>query len=173
MLYLNDVRDKISYPINSSRAVVELLQQHEKNGDTLIIFPWANWAVGYYGKWKPIFVNVDDSTNGFYMEVDRPNTYVLRETYKGIDFRRSPQVTSSQLKFLETNPKRVIYLATSILSAPHRWIIEAIISHGYSIEYDGKCYDGCLMVFKKQRSRLSLGGTKDQTYLSSIDGLVN
>lgn len=161
VFYLNDVRDKISYPINSSRAVVELLHQHEKDGDTLIIFPWANWAVGYYSKWKPVFVNVDDSTNGFYMGVDRPNTYVLRETYKGIDFRLSPQVMSSQLKFLETNPKRVIYLATNILvaRAPHQWIIKTIIAQGYSIEYYGKCDDGCLIVFSKQRSRLSLRRT--------------
>lgn len=153
VLFVKDSNTRAEYPNNFNKEAVQLLNKQEKSDDAIIIFPWANWAVGYYGKWKPLFVKVEDSTNGFFVEPKRHNTYVLRETWGGVDFRDSSDVITSQLAFMKNDQKRILYLACSVFDVskkPHEWIIENIIARGYAVEYEEKFIDGCFMVFRKQ-----------------------
>jgi hypothetical protein len=143
----------IRYPVNSSRKTVQLLEKYEQAGDTVIVYPWANWALGFYGKWLPVFVNVSDSTNSFYIEVERMRTHILRESWRGMDFRTSPEIVASQLGFLSEHPAKVIYVASSAHNAelqntPNDWIRKGILEQGYKIILHEKCIDGEFSIFE-------------------------
>jgi len=146
--------NRVTYPYSCSRAVMERANETVQPGDALVVYPWANWAAGYYGRWPTELVDVDDSTNGFYVHLDRPRTCVLHETHGGVNFQADARVVWLQVHELLARPAdRVVYAAASADVQPHRWIVEAILSHGYEVRLDEPYKGGRFMVFTRRPGR--------------------
>jgi len=121
-----------AYPEEGGRAIVERANEIVRDEDGLVIYPWSNYAVGYYGRWPVRLVPVADSTNGFYVRLERERTLVLHETLAGRSFEAGPDVVERQLiPFLADGPERLVYVAVKGPTDPHAWIVRTIVSHGY------------------------------------------
>ena len=136
------------YPDTGSWQTMEKVNELVRDGDALVIYPWSNYAVGYYGRWPARLVEVEDSTNGFYVELDRPDTLVLRETWRGVSFESDRSVVAEQLQpLLAQGLPRLVYVAIRGPIAPHTWIVETILSQGYQITHQESHNGALVMVF--------------------------
>ena len=116
-------RMRIRYADAGGRAVIELASEHASNSDDgLIVAPQTNWAIGCYGPWPVRLVGVDDSTNGFFVEIERAHSLVLRET--AIDAQLD--------RFCLTAPDRIYFVSIRRSPARDQQIVETIETHGYT-----------------------------------------
>jgi hypothetical protein len=137
-----DVADK--------QAVAEL-NREVRADDGIVIYPHANWAAGYYGKWPVKLVKVSDSTNGFYVHLERPRALTLHETEGGVEFRRSPKVLARRLgPFLNRRHRRVLYLGAHLNSGADRWIRGFFQSNGYNAKKQFRQGSSCFVVFEQK-----------------------
>jgi len=156
--FVNEViHRQLGYPESGDKAVVQRVNATIQEKDGLIVYPWANWAIGYYGKWPTQIVEVEDSTNGFYVHLKRPYTLVLHERYNGIEFRAHPSVIQNQLSpFLANGYNRLVYIASpinAITYKPHEWIISYIMSQGYAIQLSKTYHNADFIVFKRRTNK--------------------
>ena len=101
--------------------------------DALVVHPWGNWAIGYYGPWPVTLVKVSDSTNGFFVHPARDHTLVLAESYEGRSFR-DPVAIESQLSKLMSEPfSRIVYFGDHGHWPEHQAIARAIARYGYVV----------------------------------------
>jgi len=122
----------VEYPATGAATIVRRAARAIGPGDGLVVYPWSNWAVAYYGPWPSRLVEVADSTNGYYAELERPHTLVLRESAGGVKFDASPPGVESQLAtWLPGAPEHVHYLALWGPAAPNDWVVRAFRAHGY------------------------------------------
>lgn len=122
----------VEYPATGAATIVRRAARAIGPGDGLVVYPWSNWAVAYYGPWPSRLVEVADSTNGYYAELERPHTLVLRESAGGVKFDASPLGVESQLAtWLPGAPEHVHYLALWGPAAPNDWVVRAFRAHGY------------------------------------------
>lgn len=116
-------RMRIRYADAGGRAVIELVSEHASNSDDgLIVAPQTNWAMGCYGRWPVRLVRVDDSTNGFFVEIERAHSLVLRES--AIDAQLD--------RFCLTAPDRIYFVSIRRSPARDQRIVEVIETHGYA-----------------------------------------
>jgi len=122
----------VEYPPTGAATIVRRVASVIAPDDGLVIYPWSNWAAAYYGPWPSRLVEVADSTNGYYADLDRPHTLVLRESADDVRFDAGPQVVTSQLeRYLPGAPPRVYYVALYGPPAPNDWAVRAFRAHGY------------------------------------------
>jgi hypothetical protein len=149
LVSLRDLRP--GYPETGSWQAMERVNELVRDGDALVIYPWSNYAVGYYGRWPARLVEVEDSTNGFYVELDRPGTLVLRETLRGASFESDRSVVAEQLQpLLARGFPRLVYVAIRGPIAPHTWTVETILSQGYEVAHQESHSGALVMVFDRQ-----------------------
>jgi len=138
------------YPDTGSWETMETVNKLVRDEDALVIYPWSNYAVGYYGRWPVHLVEVPDSTNGFYAEPDRPGTLVLRETWRGASFESDRSVVAEQLQpLLAQGYPRLVYVAIRGPIPPHTWIVETILSQGYKVAHQESHTGAIVMVFDR------------------------
>jgi len=127
------IRDgPVEYPPTGAATIVRQAARVIQPGDGLVVYPWSNWAAAYYGPWPYKLAAAADSTNGYYAELERPATLVLRESVDGVKFDASPRGVESQLEiYLPAAPARVYYLALWGPPAPNDWVVRAFRAHGY------------------------------------------
>jgi hypothetical protein len=127
------IRDgPVEYPATGAATIVRQAARRITPADGLVVYPWSNWAAAYYGPWPFRLVAVADSTNGYYAELERPGTLVLRESADGVKFDASPRAVESQLAaYLPGAPARVYYLSLFGPPAPNDWVVRAFRAHGY------------------------------------------
>ena len=130
--------------------LVEKANKEIGDEDGLVVYPWTNWAIGYYGKWPARIIKAEDSSNGFYVHLLRPRTLVLHETYKGVNFYSDPHLAQNQLsEFLASGFNRLFYISSLKKNNAHKWIVNYIIEQGYRKRVNEKYYDGNFMLFEK------------------------
>jgi hypothetical protein len=129
----DSARHRASYPPAGDKALVDALQEVLRPTDALVVHPWGNWALGYYGPWPVELVKVSDSTNGFFVHPQRDHTLVLAESYEGRSFR-DPAAVEPQLRQLLKEPfSRVVYFGDQARLAEHEAMARAIARHGYVV----------------------------------------
>ncbi len=98
-------------------------------GTPLVVHPWSNWALSYYGSWPTELVTDDYSTARFFTFPKRENTLVLRETYRGIFTLTHRELIQEVLTpFLANAGHRVVYFGAV------RWqeiVVEALRAMGW------------------------------------------
>ncbi len=151
-------RAPIGYPPSPGRAAVELADDLAHEADAIVIAPHANWAVGCYGRWPVRLGRAPELTNGFFVEVDRPGTLVLRELLDGVDYRADRKVVHKQLEgFMQGRPRRVLFITLERRRRTDEWIAEAIRSHGYTSRPVGAAQRG-LRLFEIDESSAAPAG---------------
>ncbi|MCI0657878.1 MAG: hypothetical protein L0170_12520, partial [Acidobacteria bacterium] len=144
---------RTAYPESGSREAVERLNILLSDQDGLVVYPWSNYAVAYYGRWPARLLEVQDSTNGLYAEPERARSLVLRETFHGVPFQAERTAVAGQLEsFLGHRIPTLVYLAVRGPLPPHTWIVETILSSGYSLSHQELHHGAILMVFKLGKS---------------------
>jgi hypothetical protein len=123
---------RYEYPRTGDRAIVEEVNALVAGDDGLIVYPWASWAVGLYGRWPIDLMPSDATTNGFHAAPRRDHSLVLEESAGGVDFRAGPEVVRSQLRaFLPAAPARIVVVYAEARQPVISWIEEALAEAGY------------------------------------------
>lgn len=97
----------LHYKAAGDRPVVEKLDQALTDQDALVVYPWANWSLAYYGPWPADLIPQPDSTNAFYAVPRRPKTLVLGEKVM-----KDPQLADAELKPFLAQVHRVFFFGT-------------------------------------------------------------
>lgn len=138
---------RFKYNDAGDREIVECAVKHLEEGDALLIFPTANWAVGYYGPWESTFGRVSDSTNGYFAYPLRANTVVLHETLDGKPYHGKPEVIRQKVRELLANrPRRLVGIST-LGPGPEGAAAAEAKALGYTQVASEKKRDGRCMVF--------------------------
>lgn len=139
---------RVKYPYFGDREVVERLEKMIADEDGLIVYPFFNFAMGCYSTWPYRLIKADDSSIGFYVDLERKRTIVLHESYQGLNFMADPSVVTKQLQpFFRDHFNRVFFVGTTGEWNSQQWIIEAIEAKGYRLD-EAHC-QGHLRVFKR------------------------
>jgi hypothetical protein len=104
----------VTYPFAGEQPLSKLVRRWIASSETgVLLFPWANWAFAYYTDEPVHLVAVDDSTNGFFAIPDRPNAWVLPETYHGALFssyaRNTRAFDALLAPLLTTRPESLVF----------------------------------------------------------------
>jgi hypothetical protein len=111
------------------KAMVQQAVSQIRDSDGVVLFPYANWAVAYYGSWPSEVVPVKESTNGFNVIPTRAHTLVLPEAWNGLSFRDHLEAVEGPLRpFLAAAPPRIVYVGREDTR-----VIDAIRRSGYAV----------------------------------------
>jgi hypothetical protein len=113
-LFLYTARQQLQCPAqyvaSSERQIVHAVHDLVADGTPLVVYPWANWALGYYGDWPVELVPAPETAAHFYAVSQRPRTLVLREAYDGRNFLEHHEVITSALRpFVAAAGPRIVY----------------------------------------------------------------
>ncbi len=145
---------RVAYPPFEDARLVRTLAAESEPGDTVLIYPHANWAVGYYSGWPVRLVPVDYYGNRFEARLLRDRSITL-PGFPG--YEDHPEVLVPALEELVSRkPRRVLYLATNVdanRSAAHVRIREFLGASGYGGERLAAAREGELFLFRRRSSR--------------------
>jgi hypothetical protein len=98
-----------SFPCNDA-VLVNHLQQRVRPEDGLLIYPHANWTVGYYGSWPIDFRRNDNYGTRFDVIPRRARTFLLSGK---LGYEERPELLDPELQALAARRyPRVFYIAT-------------------------------------------------------------
>lgn len=101
-----------SYPPCNDAALVNRLELRLRPEDGLLIYPHANWTLGYYGSWPLQFRKTDDYGTRFEVIPKRPRTMLLSGK---IGYEEHPELLDPELEaFAGSRHPRVFYFATHL-----------------------------------------------------------
>ena len=102
----------VAYPQFDDARLVRALAAEAKREDAVLVYPHANWAVGYYSGWPVRLVKAEYYGTRFEAQPLREGTTIL----PGLPgYEERPQVLDpALLEALSRRPPRVLYLATHL-----------------------------------------------------------
>jgi hypothetical protein len=119
-------------PGNDDRALVERLVASAGASDGILIYPHANWTVGYYGTWPVELRPTENYGTRFEAVVQRPRTLNLPGT-RGYEDR--PELLDPSLApFIAQRYSRILYIAAHLEykgHTPHTHIQRRLLEAGY------------------------------------------
>ncbi|HSB64089.1 MAG TPA: hypothetical protein VLJ18_07980 [Thermoanaerobaculia bacterium] len=149
---------RVEYPVVEDARLVRSLRAESEPGDTVLIYPHANWAAGYYGDWPVRLVPVDYYGTRFESRLLRDRSITLPGR---LGYEDHPEVLDPALEELVSQkPERVLYLATHLevkCCAAHVHIREFLGASGYRSERLARSLDGELLRFTRQPSNRGPG----------------
>ena len=99
---------------NDSKAAIQFLAGHIRDEDGLIVYPHANWAIAYYGKWPYRVIPDDRVANNFSTMILRDRTLTLPSGVGRIQYWNHPDVLAPFLEdFASHEIPAIYYLSTS------------------------------------------------------------
>jgi hypothetical protein len=120
----------------------------------LLLFPWANWAFAYYGHWPVRLVPVSDSTNGFFAIPQRPNTWVLPETYQGhffSNYTRDRHAFDALIApLMAAGPRTLVFYGSYGSAGDYRALLRNLKRRGYAVT-SRQSQDGAIAVRLERR----------------------
>ena len=110
---------------NEDKSLVEYLNNNIAPQDALVIYPQAQWAVGYYGKWPITAAHTEYFNNKFVVAPVREHTLLLPGGKDGIPYLEAPEMFEPDLReFLREPCETLYFIATN--QPPH--VEERILS---------------------------------------------
>ncbi len=123
---------RAEYPFGEDAGFVQQLNKIHKD-TALVIYPEANWAVSYYGKWPSIYVATPFYPHGFEMIPRRENTLMLRGGCMGEAYAVNPNCILSELdSFLSSNYAKVYYFSAYSWERVRSLIQKIFFRHKYA-----------------------------------------
>lgn len=141
LLILTPPGERARYPVASDRQVIELALGQVRDADAILVYPYAGYALAFYGPWPHRLEACASSTNGFVARPVRPGTLLLRESAGGVDFREHPEVLCGQVaSFLAGERERLLakggrvaLIATSADPEPVHWMMSCVQVSGFGM----------------------------------------
>ncbi len=146
----------VHYEYYPSRAcdLMTYINRTIKPNDALVVYPWTNWAAGFYGKWPVKLVQKTYSANGYYVQLDRPHTFILEGSYENLYFLTDPAVVGNQLRAVfQKDYPRIVYFAVIPPYMPHQWILQDFKQAGYIPARQIEKFNACYYLFVKNEKQ--------------------
>ena len=144
----------VTYPQLGGRSAIEMANELARDGDGLVVAPCDSWALGCYGRWPVQLVRAEESSNGFVVQVSRRDTLILRESWRGLDYRQTPSVVRAQLEpFLTDAPRRIFFVSIGRRPSADEWIAQVIAGHGYVARPLASPGEGTLLLFEREAAK--------------------
>lgn len=151
----------VVYPGFDDARLVRALVAEAKPEDAVLVYPHANWAVGYYSGWPVRLVKAEYYGTRFEARPLREGTTVL----PGLPgYEERPEVLDPALReALSRRPPRVLYLATHLeisCCTAHLHVLKSLRDAGYAAERLAVAHGGEVLRFTRAR----------QGFIQSIQG---
>ncbi|MCM3874907.1 MAG: glycosyltransferase family 39 protein [Thermoanaerobaculia bacterium] len=142
---------RVAYPAGDDARLVRTLVAESEPGDTVLIYPHANWTAGYYSGWPVRLVPVDYYGTRFEARLLRDRSVVLR-SFPG--YENHPEVLDPALEELVSRkPDRVLYVAINLAvnrTAAHAHILKFFGASGYRSVRLAVAEEGEVLRFSRQ-----------------------